>query len=162
MLSLGPAIKQLRHKLHIIRNAEHKDLKSLGCALAQDTEYSNWRESDLLEFYSKDNHGFLVIGSEPKGFLVYSQVLDEAEIIIIWVVSGSRNQGLGSKLLNEFLKICRSANINKAFLEVAENNYSAIKLYEANGFREIGRRRAYYTRSNGETIDAITMQYGSF
>ena len=127
--------------------------------MALDDEYSNWRESDLLEFFNKDNYGFLVIASNLNGLLIYSEILDEAEIIMLWVAPQSRNKGLGSKLLNEFLQICRSQQINKVFLEVADNNQMARRLYEANGFSTIGRRRAYYTKPNGETIDAIMMQF---
>jgi ribosomal-protein-alanine N-acetyltransferase len=41
----------------------------------------------------------------------------------------------------------------KIFLEVAENNMPARKLYERNGYKQIAIRRGYY---NG--IDAIIMQ----
>lgn len=145
-------------KVHKIRGANDMDIKILGEELAKDFEYSNWREADLAEYISKPNHGFLIIGSNPIGFIIYSQVLDEAEIIMLWISKEARKLGHGTALLNHLLKNCRVNHISHIHLEVAKDNQSAISLYRANGFVETGVRRAYYTRSNGETIDAIIMQ----
>ena len=44
--------------------------------------------------------------------------------------------------------------LEKIYLEVAENNIGAIKLYENNGFRKIGIRKNYYNFSNQKKLDA--------
>ena len=44
------------------------------------------------------------------------------------------------------------------FLEVATDNISAQKLYQAFGFDEVGRRDGYYQRANGTRISAYTMR----
>ena len=43
------------------------------------------------------------------------------------------------------------------FLEVAETNTAAIRLYEAAGFKVMGRRPNYYLEENGRRVDALMM-----
>ena len=44
------------------------------------------------------------------------------------------------------------------FLEVGVDNEPAIALYEGLGFERVGRRAGYYTRADGEIVDAIVMR----
>ena len=66
-----------------------------------------------------------------------------------------RRQGLGRWLLGRVLDGARERGCRVARLEVRPTNRSARRLYEAHGFREIGRRKGYY-QSEGE--DAIVME----
>ena len=47
-------------------------------------------------------------------------------------------------MLKDLFSECRKANIVNIFLEVRKSNLSAIRLYEKNGFNEIGIRNNYY------------------
>jgi ribosomal-protein-alanine N-acetyltransferase len=44
------------------------------------------------------------------------------------------------------------------FLEVADGNKAALKLYERAGFKEIGRRENYYMRADGGRRAAINLR----
>ena len=59
-------------------------------------------------------------------------------------------------MLKNLFSDCRKAKITNIFLEVRKSNLSAIKLYEKNGFNEIGIRNNYY-RNKGAKEDAILM-----
>ena len=137
----------------------------LAKLLAKDTHYSNWLAKDLQEYLGKAHYNFYTIkdnnSMSSAGFLIYSHIFDEAEIIMIWIAPIMRKIGLANKLLGEMISNCRAINVSRINLEVAMDNLSAISLYKNHGFKEIGRRRAYYTRDNGETIDAIMMQYSA-
>lgn len=80
--------------------------------------------------------------SEIIGFIIYTIVEDEMEIIDLVIDNNYRHQGLGTLLLNEILK--NESNCKKITLEVRENNEKAIKFYEKNGFNVVNKRLKYY------------------
>ena len=96
-------------------------------------------------------------GDLPVAFALVRFVADEGEIITIGVLPDRRRQGIARLLLAE---IIREADSVKAalFLEVEENNVAALALYGESGFSEVGRRKNYYVRGNGEKADAIVLR----
>jgi ribosomal-protein-alanine acetyltransferase len=81
----------------------------------------------------------------PEGFLILSEVLDEAEIIQVAVRKESAGRGIGTQLVQEVVKYCKSNGVRKIFLEVRVSNTSAEKIYLKNGFEKVGIRRSYYS-----------------
>ncbi len=73
------------------------------------------------------------------------------------VVDGRhRKMGIGGRLFAAVLKKLEKRGARRIFLEVAEKNGGAIRIYERFGFRAVGRLKDYYAR--GE--HAIHMRYG--
>jgi tRNA threonylcarbamoyl adenosine modification protein YeaZ/ribosomal-protein-alanine acetyltransferase len=99
--------------------------------------------------------GRLALGPDdtPQGFILTTRILDEAEILTIAVHPDARRKGLGSMMLARLSEELGSHGISRLFLDVAENNSPARALYDAAGFAQTGRRRAYY--ADGD--DAILM-----
>jgi ribosomal-protein-alanine N-acetyltransferase len=94
-------------------------------------------------------------GQELASFLVWRSVSpDEFEILQVETLSQFRREGLARKLLRLFLLQIRG----NVFLEVRESNAAARKLYESEGFMEIGRRGQYYT---DPSEDAIVLKFCS-
>lgn len=87
-----------------------------------------------------------------KGLLLCSHVADEMEILTFGIIPKYRRKGEGVQLLNQMFEYARKNNVQKIFLDVAENNIPAIKLYEKMGFEFSHRRKGYY--QNGKT-DAL-------
>ncbi|HNW16857.1 MAG TPA: ribosomal protein S18-alanine N-acetyltransferase [bacterium] len=81
----------------------------------------------------------------PEGFLILSEVLDEAEIIQVAVRKESTGRGIGTQLVKEVAEYCKSNGVRKIFLEVRVSNRSAEKIYLKNGFEKVGMRRSYYS-----------------
>jgi ribosomal-protein-alanine N-acetyltransferase len=52
----------------------------------------------------------------------------------------------------------RQAGAATLFLEVGVDNPAARSLYETEGFRVVGNRRAYYQRGDGPAADGIVMR----
>jgi ribosomal-protein-alanine N-acetyltransferase len=77
--------------------------------------------------------------AEPKGFIAFSAILDEIEVLTIAVAPGARRKGLGAMLLRAAL-----IEAERAFLEVDADNAAAIGLYLKEGFTKVGARRDYY------------------
>lgn len=92
-----------------------------------------------------------------EGFILMRVVADEAEILTLAVRPGARRQGLGRSLVAQGLAASRSFGADAIFLEVAEDNVAARRLYAAAGFIESGRRRDYYPRSGGGRQDALLL-----
>ena len=96
------------------------------------------------------------IGS-AGGFILLRVMAGEAEVLTLAVAPSERRQGLGRALLTAGLAAGRDAGAESAFLEVAADNVAAIALYETAGFRQVGRRRGYYSRPGG-AIDAMVLR----
>jgi len=54
--------------------------------------------------------------------------------------------------MDTLLGQARQANSDAIFLEVRESNTGARRLYEEFGFRETGRRKAYYTNPSEDAV----------
>ena len=91
------------------------------------------------------------------GFALLRRVLDEAELLLVAVVPEARGSGLGRRLVEAAATGARLRDCRILFLEVRDGNPAA-RLYGRNGFREVGRRKAYYLGANGSRFDAITMR----
>jgi len=83
-------------------------------------------------------------GRNVAGFLVARSVAAEWELENIVVAVGARRGGLGRRLLQDLLARIHQAGGGCVFLEVRESNAAARGLDEKAGFRENGRRKAYY------------------
>ncbi len=74
------------------------------------------------------------------GYLYYSDIYERVEINQFEVEINNRNCGKGQLLLDYLIK-----KVDKDIsLEVRENNYPAIHLYEKNGFIKCATRSNYY------------------
>lgn len=91
------------------------------------------------------------------GFVIWSLVLDEAELLNIAVVPGWQGRGLGGRLLDHCLAR-NKGDAGRIFLEVRASNCHAIALYTGRGFARVGVRKDYYPRPEGRE-DAWVMQY---
>jgi len=114
-----------------------------------------WEISSLRETFSiPGTFAFL----ENNGLCVFRIAADEAEIYYIGVVESARRQGIAAALFDATKKFLEKENIKKIFLEVSEENSSAITFYKKSGFEIIGHRSEYYNE-NGRKIGAINMAF---
>ena len=96
-------------------------------------------------------------GRAVSGFALLRLAADECELLTIAVAPERRSAGLGMLLLRAALEQARERGARKLFLEVADDNLIARRLYRSQGLRPVGRRRAYYCRADGTSADALTM-----
>lgn len=100
-----------------------------------------------------------LFGEIVTGFAISRVVSGEAELLTIALDPETRGRGLARPLLAEHAQSVRRAGAEVLFLEVAEDNAPALALYRGLGFREMGRRKAYYpAEAGGKRRDALTMQ----
>jgi [ribosomal protein S18]-alanine N-acetyltransferase len=79
----------------------------------------------------------------------------EAHILNLCVAETHRCRGVGRQLLASLIDRASDAGMSDAFLEVRPSNTSAIRLYLALGFEQVGMRRGYYQAVNGREDAAV-------
>jgi ribosomal-protein-alanine N-acetyltransferase len=104
------------------------------------------------------NNLFKVLKNENDiiGYYIALFAEDECQLLNITVRLELQKKGFGQLMLKNLFTDCRKKNIINVFLEVRKSNNAAIRLYEKNGFNEIGVRNNYYKNKEGKE-DAILM-----
>lgn len=100
----------------------------------------------------------LILCGDAWSFLVGRVVADEAELLTVATHPEKQGEGRADDGMAQFLEIAGSKGANRVFLEVAEDNTPASRLYLKHGFSEAGRRPNYYVRPDMRKVDAILMQ----
>ena len=90
------------------------------------------------------------------GFALARLVADEAELLLLAVMTAGQRHGVGRILLEDFEDEAATRGATRLHLEVREGNH-ALSLYERAAFTLVGRRRNYYSGHGGQTYDALTL-----
>lgn len=99
-------------------------------------------KKELYSFFSaKDEENKMV------GYIILFDNSDSLEIMKIGVLPEARQRGIASLLIDEVKR--KEQDI---FLEVRENNMSAIRFYEKNSFVVVGKRKNYYSDTGESAI----------
>ncbi len=78
------------------------------------------------------------------GYVGSQTVLDETDMMNIAVRPDCRRNGIAAALITELVSRLKAQGSRILRLEVRESNFSAIALYEALGFTQLGLRKNYY------------------
>lgn len=110
-----------------------------------------WPAADFAR-YASDPAFVTVAIDQPDlvALLIAQQAGDDVEILSIMVDAAHRRSGLGARLLQALLQ---TRPHHRVILDVAEDNWAARRLYDAAGFVEVARRKAYYAHG----ADALVM-----
>lgn len=79
-------------------------------------------------------------------------VFEEAHITNVAISKHYRQEGKGTRIMQELEGIARTKRAAKILLEVRPSNTSAIKMYEKLGFIPTGLRKNYYADNNEDAI----------
>jgi ribosomal-protein-alanine N-acetyltransferase len=92
------------------------------------------------------------------GFALARVVADECELLSLGVAPDHRARGVGARLLTASMSRATVAHAAHFFLEVAEDNEPALRLYRSYGLVSVGRRPEYYETESGPRTAALTMR----
>ena len=109
-------------------------------------EYKNLLDADTIRFFHTRN-----------GFLIGRIIDRDAEILNVIIHPDYRRLGKASKLIGTFEKEAKDSGSLRCFLEVAESNSSAKKLYSALGYLKVGQRNNYYKFVDGRKDNAAIL-----
>lgn len=119
-----------------------------------------WTEQQIVASLQQIN----VIGLQLRlddvlaGFVLCQTVAEDGEILTYAIHPTFQRRGLGRRLLAETVALARSRRWEKLFLEVAEDNAPALRLYMGYGFKVSGKRPGYYPRQQG-AVAALLLHY---
>jgi len=99
-----------------------------------------------------------VIAEDPDGTLLgyagLAAAAGQADVQTVAVRTDRQGAGLGRTLVGSLLAAAVERGCTEVFLEVAEDNTSARRLYDRFGFERVGVRRGYY----GPGRDALVLR----
>lgn len=150
--------RPVHHPVQMTSTPAHLD----GCAALEKLCFHEPWSAHSLELLCNDGIGVAYLCEETTAegtqITAYGGMLitvDEGQITNIAVHPDHRRQGLGRAILRALLKHAKTAHLSSVTLEVRPSNTAAIALYKKNGFTEIGRRKAFYSKP---TEDALIME----
>ena len=110
-----------------------------------------WSESEYKILLSTDTIRFFYV---ENGFLVGRLIGPDAEILNVIVHPKYRRLGKARYLIDKFEKEAKEEGSSKCFLEVAESNSRANKLYQSLNYLSVGKRKNYYEFVDGRQDNA--------
>ena len=110
-----------------------------------------WSEGQIRDRSLETVYLLALVDGIPAGILSASLSLYDGELLNIAVLPDFRGKGVAQALLEALYTAMQG--LSELFLEVAESNLPAQRLYEKNGFSAVGRRKGFY---GGE--DALVMR----
>ncbi len=132
----------------VIRSAALNDVPAILAIEQQARGAAHW----TAEQYKKLVGSGVVLVAEQAaeeagelcGFVCANAVAGEWEIENMVVAAEFLRRGIAHELLRALIQRAENEAASSILLEVRESNLPARRLYEKNGFREVGRRRVYY------------------
>lgn len=139
--------------------AEMDDAAALAAVHAR-SFHRGWSEFEFERLLVERNvrADLATAGRVVVGFILSRQAADEAEILSVAVDPAMRGQRIATRLLALHLGDLATRGVATVFLEVDRDNASALRLYLAAGFREVGERKAYYERASGAPSPALVLR----
>ncbi|MCV0424049.1 MAG: ribosomal protein S18-alanine N-acetyltransferase [Roseibium sp.] len=140
----------------VVEEALDEDLPKIAEIQSSSFKHS-WNVDELARMKAQDGVIMLVArraspyGTRaPLGFVILRTAADEAEVITIAVHPRQRGRGIGKKLMEAGLFRLYAERCDHLFLEVDASNEAALLLYRGLGFKEVGKRKGYYSDSGGD------------
>jgi [ribosomal protein S18]-alanine N-acetyltransferase len=118
-----------------------------------------WSWNEPRVGYCLKNRDCVVLAARDRrrlvGFAIMEFYDEHAHLSLLAVQHGSQRQGIGRQLVEWLEASARTAGTFVVQLEVRASNDGARRFYERLGYREAGRRVAYY----GGREDALRMTH---
>ena len=115
-------------------------------ALEQACFSDPWPQSVLAHELENELSLWLVAkqDGEVLGYVGSQSVLDEADMMNLAMRETARRQGIAKALVSVLCRKLSEKGVQSLTLEVRDSNEPAIRLYEALGFIQAGKRPNYY------------------
>ena len=125
------------------------------------TEFDDFWSASTLESELKNPFSKYIVArieNEIVGFAGVIDTVDQLEITNIVVKKKFRKNGIGNILLQRLIKFAKEKRKGEITLEVNNINLPAIKLYEKNGFKNVGFRKKYYNNTDDANIMTLKLK----
>lgn len=119
--------------------------------LNEDIKYS---QNEINEWLKLENvYLFKIVENNlVLSFSIFMKTdIDTYDLLYVYTKKNKRKSNLAYNVLKESINFLKNSKIS-IFLEVSENNASAIKLYEKLNFKKISIRKRYYKDDSNALI----------
>ena len=113
-----------------------------------------WSAREYKDLLNTDTINFFCL---EIGFLIGHIISPDAEILNLIIHPKFRRLGKAKQLIGKFEKEAKDAGCSRCFLEVAESNSPANKLYYSLSYLKVGQRKNYYEFVNGCKDNALIL-----
>ena len=138
-----------------IRQAKLYDVPALS-RIEQESFDSPWSAEEITkDVTSKDGNIYVAViesDGEKAGYAEMRMVRGEAQIYNIVIDKAFRGKGLGEMLLRHLVDKAKELGCSLITLEVRGGNEAAMELYRKLGFKEVGRRKGYYSKGGEDAV----------
>lgn len=127
-----------------IRPMQVADIDEVA-ALEGRLQFHPWSARQFLDSLAMNHPSWVALQAGCiVGFAVTMHVLDEATLLEIGVAPELQRSGVGGRLMAAISDAATEAGMAVMHLEVRVGNKAARSLYRKLGFKDVGKRRAYY------------------
>lgn len=153
-----------------IELARSQDIRSIAILARDEIEHGlGWRyrpeavrgllhDPDTIVLVARQS-GTETTTSKVVGFAVMTYDTIEAHLKLLAVSPKHRRQGIARSLLSWVEKTALFAGVQRVYLEVRQDNDSALEFYESVGFEKIELIHNYYRGPDGRTENGWRMQH---
>jgi ribosomal-protein-alanine N-acetyltransferase len=119
-------------------------------SIAASSSLAPWSKRMFLEEMSNPHaHCFVMKLEHPSersviGFICFRTLGEESEVLNLCIHDEFRRTGLGRRLMQFYLQVCKNLNARRSYLEVSITNQPALHLYRSLAYRPVGRRPRFY------------------
>jgi ribosomal-protein-alanine N-acetyltransferase len=138
-LRFSPLEEQYIEPIHAMEQCRYAEPWSLGM-------FRQEMEKPFSYFYQ------LFLNDKLIGYGGFWLVVDEAHITKVTVDENYQGRGFGRALMEFLIQQCLQAGAVEIRLEVRESNTNARTLYSHLGFKEVGLRKGYYSKTNEAAV----------
>lgn len=137
----------------MIRKAQKSDVPGI-LKIENDLFPDPWDEQLFIDLLDKENKYFFVkeLNGDLAGYVVFERIVDEGHITNLGVAKPYQKKGIATQLIGNIIDLAKGMKIGIIFLEVRQGNEAAKRLYSRFGFKEIGKRKAYYPKANEDAL----------
>lgn len=136
-----------------IRRGESRDIPEI-VLLEKVCFEAGWSEEQYCTGLDSGTLRVMVAEESSRicGYLAYTVIAGEMEILNVAVPPERRRTGIGKALLAAVLDEGAREGVMECFLDVRASNVPAIGLYGKFGFERIGRRKRYYPDNREDAL----------
>jgi ribosomal-protein-alanine N-acetyltransferase len=141
----------------VVRNLEKGDILAAS-NIEKNCLSTAWSEAQLSNLPENATYLVALCDRIVCGIGSMYCVFDDCEIMNIAVSDDFRKKGVGSAILEKLIYVATEKGCQTITLEVAENNESAIALYEKFGFAEVGKRKGFYQNADAKVMQKTILE----
>lgn len=142
-----------------VRTMNYSDLKQV-LAVEKKAYPHPWTLGIFRDCLRVGYHAWVMMfDNQVIGYGIVMLSPGEAHILNICIDPEHQGKGLGRHLLRYIVRKSNLTDVDMILLEVRRSNANAHKLYQSEGFHELGVRKAYYPAGEGREDAIILAKY---